>query len=115
MIGFDINHVDISINIPSGPVAGDVLNLSCVIVVPPNFAENLTSVRWTYDLEASQDVTNENSDAALVPVVRNGNIFTSVLTLDPVKTTDARKYYCQATILVFDIVDRTNRDLTVQS
>uniref|UniRef100_A0A1X7V2B3 Protein-tyrosine-phosphatase n=1 Tax=Amphimedon queenslandica TaxID=400682 RepID=A0A1X7V2B3_AMPQE len=111
---FDINHVDISINIPSVPVAGDVFNLSCVIVVPPNFVENLTSVRWTYDLEASQDVTSENNDATLVPVVRNGNIFTSVLTLDPVKTTDARQYYCQATILVFGTVDRTNRDLTVQ-
>ncbi|XP_019851148.1 PREDICTED: hemicentin-1-like [Amphimedon queenslandica] len=111
---FDINHVDISINIPSVPVSGDVFNLSCVIVVPPNFVENFTSVRWTYDLEASQDVTSENNDATLVPVVRNGNIFTSVLTLDPVKTTDARQYYCQATILVFGIVDRTNRDLTVQ-
>ncbi|XP_019857587.1 PREDICTED: uncharacterized protein LOC109585878 [Amphimedon queenslandica] len=111
---FDINHVDISINIPSVPVAGDVFNLSCIIVVPPNFVENLTSVRWTYDLEASQDVTSENNDATLVPVVRNRNIFTSVLTLDPVKTTDARQYYCQATILVFGTVDRTNRDLTVQ-
>ena len=115
LIGFDINHVDISINIPSVPVAGDVFNLSCVIVVPPNFVENLTSVRLTYDLEASRDVTSENNDATLVPVVRNGNIFTSVLTLDPVKTTDARQYYCQATILVFGTVDRTNRDLTVQS
>uniref|UniRef100_A0A1X7UP85 Uncharacterized protein n=1 Tax=Amphimedon queenslandica TaxID=400682 RepID=A0A1X7UP85_AMPQE len=111
---FDINHVDISINIPSVPVADDVFNLSCVIVVPPNFVENLSSVRWTYDLEASQDVIIINNDATLVPVVRNGNIFTSVLTFDPVKTTDARQYYCQATFLVFGTVDRTNRDLTVQ-
>ena len=115
MIEFDLNHVDISINIPSVPVAGDVFNLSCVIVVPPNFVENLTSVRWTYDLQASQDVTSKNNNATLVPVVRNGNIFTSVLKLDPVKTTDARQYYCQAIINVFSYVDRTNRDLTVQS
>ena len=115
MIGFDINHVDISINIPPVPVAGGVFNLSCVIVVPPNFVEDLTSVRWTYDLEASQDATSENNDATLVPVVRNGNIFTSVLTLDPVKTTDARGFYCQVTFLVFGIVDRTNKYLTVQS
>ena len=114
-IDFDANHVDISINIPSVPVAGDVFNLSCVIVVPPKFVENLISVRWTYYLQASQDVTSENNDATLVPVVRNGNIFTSVLTLDPVKTTDARQYYCQAGISVFSYVDRTNRDLTVQS
>ena len=115
LIDFDVNHVDISIIIPSVPVAGDVFNLSCVIVVPPNFVEDLTSVRWTYDLQASRDVTSENNDTTLVPVVRNGNIFTSVLTLDPVKTTDARQYYCQASINVFSYVDRTNRDLTVQS
>ena len=60
-------------------------------------------------------MTSENNDATLVPVVRNGNIFTSVLTLDPVKTTDARQYYCQASILVFNTVDRTVRDLNVQS
>ena len=60
-------------------------------------------------------MTSENNDATLVPFVRNGNIITSVLTLDPVKTTDARQYYCQATILVFGTVDRTNSDLTVQS
>ena len=60
-------------------------------------------------------MTSENNDATLVHVVRNGNVFTSVLTLDPVKTTDARQYYCQATIIVFSYVDRTNRDLTVQS
>ena len=60
-------------------------------------------------------MTSENNDATLVPVVRNGNIFTSVLTLDPVKTTDARQYYCQAIINVFSYVDCTNRDLTVQS
>ena len=115
LIGFDINHVDISISIPSVPVAGDVVNLFCVIVVPPNFVENVTSIIWTYDLAASRDVTSENNDATLVPFVRNGNIFTSVLTLDPVKTIDARHYYCQVTILVFFIVDRTNRDLTVKS
>ena len=115
MIGFDINHVSVTIKIPSVPVAGGVFNLSCVIVAPPNFVENVTSVRWTYDLAASQDVTSENNDATLVPVVRNGNIFTSVLTLDPVKTTDARRYYCQATILVFGTVDRTDEDLVVQS
>ncbi|XP_019850324.1 PREDICTED: uncharacterized protein LOC105312200 [Amphimedon queenslandica] len=113
--GFDFNHVDISINISSVPVAGNTFNLSCVILVPPNFVEDLISVRWTYDLEASQDVTSENNDATLVPVVRNGNIFTSVLTLDPVKTSDAGQYYCQTTINVFNYVDYTDIDLTVQT
>ncbi|XP_019849961.1 PREDICTED: hemicentin-1-like [Amphimedon queenslandica] len=111
---FNYNHVSVTLTTLSVPVAGDVFNLSCVIAVPPNFVEDLTSVRWTYDLQASQDVTSENNDATLVPVVRNGNIFTSVLTLDPVKTTDARRYYCQAAIYAFSYVDRTDRDLIVQ-
>ena len=111
-----MNHVRISINVSSVPVAGDdVFNLSCDIVVPPNFVESLSSVRWIYDLQASQDVTSENNDATLVPIFRNGNIFVSVLTLYPVKTTDARQYYCQATINVFSYIDRTNRDSNVQS
>ena len=47
--------------------------------------------------------------------MRNGDTFTSVLTLNPVKTNDARRYYCQAVINVFATVDRTDRYLTVQS
>ena len=112
---FDINHVDINIIIPSVPVAGQVFSLTCRVDVPDRFAEYLTSIRWTYDLGASQDVTASNSDASVGPIMRNGDTFTSVLTLNPVKTNDARRYYCHATINVFATVDRTNRDLTVQS
>ena len=60
-------------------------------------------------------MTAGNSDASVGPVMRNGYTFISVLTLNPVKTNDARRYYCHATINVFDTVDRTNRDLIVQS
>ena len=112
---FDINHVDIDIIIPSVPVAGQAFNLTCRVDVPDRFAENITIIRWTYDLGASQDVTASNSDASVGPLTRNGDIFTSVLTLNPVKTNDARRYYCHATINAFATVDRTDRDLTVQS
>ena len=60
-------------------------------------------------------MTASNSDASVGPIMRNGDTFTSVLTLNPVKINDARRYYCHATINVFATVDRTNRDLTVQS
>ena len=82
--------------------------------MPPNSVENVTLVRWTYDLEASRDVT-DNPDASLAPFVKNGNTFTSVLTLHLVKTSDATRYYCHASIAVFGVVDRTDRELTVQS
>ena len=60
-------------------------------------------------------MTASNSDASVCPVMRNGDTFISVLTLNPVKTNDARRYYCHATINVFATVDRTDRYLTVQS
>ena len=82
--------------------------------MPPKSVENVTLVRWTYDLEASRDVT-DNPDASVAPFVKNGNTFTSVLTLHLVKTSDATRYYCHASIAVFGVVDRTDRELTVQS
>ena len=115
LIDFGTDHVTVDIIIPAIPVAGDEFSLTCQIVLPPNFVENVTLVRWTYDLEASQDVTTGNNDASVAPFVKNGNTFTSVLTLHLVKTTDARNYYCHTSVTVFSVVDRTNRDLTVQS
>ena len=60
-------------------------------------------------------MTAGNSDASVGPLTRNGDAFTSVLTLNPVKTNNARRYYCHATINVFATIDRTSRHLTIQS
>ena len=115
IIDFGTDHVAVDIIVPAIPVAGDEFNLTCQIVLPPNSVENVTLVRWTYDLEASRDVTAGNPDASVAPFVKNGNTFTSVLTLHLVKTSDATRYYCHTSIAVFDVVDRTSRGLTVQS
>ena len=48
---------NIDIIIPSVPVAGQAFNLTCRVDVPDRFAEDLGSIRWLYDLGASQDVT----------------------------------------------------------
>ena len=116
-IDFDRRHVQINIIISSVPVAGDEFRLTCQIITPPNFVENITSVRWTYDLGASRDVIAENNDASVAPIAKDRNIFTSVhvLTLDPVKASDATSYYCQATIDPFGYNDNAMSSLTVQS
>ena len=114
-IDFDRRHVQINIIIPSVPVAGDEFRLTCQIITPPNFVENLTSVRWTYDLGASRNVIDGNNDASIAPIAKDRNIFTSVLTLDPVKASDATSYYCQATIDPFGYNDNAMSSLTVQS
>ena len=115
LIDFERRHVQINIIIPSVPVAGDEFRLTCQIIAPPNFVENLTGVRWTYDLGASRDVIDGNNDASIAPIIKDRNIFTSVLTLDPVKTSDATSYYCQATIDPFGYNDNAMSSLTVQS
>ena len=115
LIDFDRRHVKINIIIPSVPVAGDEFRLTCQIIAPPNFVENLTGVRWTYDLGASRVVIAENNDASVAPIARDRNLFTSVLTLDPVKTNDARQYYCHVTIVLFGFNKNAMSSLTVQS
>ena len=115
LIDFERRHVQINIIIPSVPVAGDEFRLTCQIIAPPNFVENLTSVRWTYDLGASRDVIAENNDASVAPIARDKNLFTSVLTLDPVKTNDARQYYCQVANVLFGFNENAMSSLTVQS
>ena len=57
----------------------------------------------------------ENNDASVAPIARDRNLFTSVLTLDPVKTNDARQYYCQVTIVLFGFNENAMSSLTVQS
>ena len=57
----------------------------------------------------------ENNDASVAPIAKNRNIFTSVLTLDPVKTNDAKQYYCQVTIILFWFNEIAMSGLTVQS
>ena len=92
-----------------------MFNITCRVDVPDRFAEDFTSIRWSYDLGASQDVTASNRDASVGPIIRNGDTFISVLTLNPVKTNDARGYYCHAAINVFATGDRTSRHFTIQS
>ena len=115
LIDFERRHVQINIIIPSVPVAGDEFSLTCQIIAPPNFVENLTVVRWTYDLGASQNVIDGNNDASVAPITKDRNTFTSVLTLDSVKTNDARQYYCQVTIVLFGFNENAMSSLTVQS
>ena len=56
-----------------------------------------------------------NNDASVAPIAKNRNIFTSVLTLDPVKTSDATNYYCQVTNVLFGFNENAMSSLTVQS
>lgn len=110
-----MNYVNASIVVsPSTPIAGDNVNLTCTIHVPERFATTNISIRWTYDLEAFQDVIDVNISANVAPFTEK-DVFFSVLTLSPVTTIDARYYYCHATFHIFSVVRYTSSQLIVQS
>ena len=101
-------------NIPSAPTAGEVATLLCIVVPPDRFVLNLTTILWAYDAVGTQRVEVINPDATLGPLVKesNGN-FSRTITLDPLKTSDARRYFCDYAVGVVN--DDGFTDLTVQS
>ena len=90
--------------------------MTCSATVPERLVRSPTSFIISYD-GGSQDIVSEiNPDATQSAVSVNGNIFSRIVTIDPVKTSDARRYFCNVTFnnSQFVIVTDTN-DLEVQS
>ena len=95
-------------------IAGEVATLSCIVIPPDRFALNLTTILWAYDAAGTMRIDMVNPNATLGPLVKNtdGN-FSRKIILDPVKTSDARRYFCG--FAVGAISDNAFTDLTVQS
>lgn len=101
------------IDIPSAPTAGEAVTLSCTIVPPDRFVLDLDTLSWAYDAAGSDRIEdNPDADATIGPLVSNGNFSRSV-TLDPAKTSDARRYFCDYSVGVIN--DDRFADLTVSS
>ena len=102
------------LDIPHASTAGEVATLSCTIVPPDRFVLNLNTILWAYDAAGTMRIEMNNPDATLGPLVKesNGN-FSRNLILDPVKTSDARRYFCDYAVGVVN--DDAFADLTVQS
>ena len=101
--------------IPAVPTAGEMATLSCIVVPPDRLVYNDTTIiLWSYDAIGSEMVHVVNPDATLGPLVNesNGN-FSRNITLEPVKTSDARRYFCNYMVLAIGIGNFT--DFTVQS
>ena len=96
------------------PTTGEMATLLCSIIPPDRFVLQLTTILWSYDMMGTKRVDIINADATLGPLVEdhNGN-YSRNITLDPVKTSDARRYYCSYAIGV--ISDENFTDLTIQS
>ena len=91
--------------------------MTCNISIPERLVHDLTrlAVIWSYDLARVQRVDVINSDTTIGNVTKIGNLILSNLTLNPVKTSDGRRYYCSVIFNDLGVNDHTLRDLSVQS
>ena len=108
----------VDILFPTTPTAGDQFTMTCNISIPERLVHDLTrlAVIWSYDLSRLERVEVINNDATIVNATRNDSLILSTLTLNPVKTSDARKYYCSVIFNDLGVTDDdTKRDLNVQS
>ena len=99
------------------PTAGDQFTMTCNISIPERLVHDLTrlAVIWSYDLAREQRVEVINSDTTIGNVTKIGNLILSTLTINPVKTSDGRRYYCSVIFNDLSVADHTSRDLNVKS
>ena len=107
----------VDIFFPTTSTAGALFTMTCNISIPERLVHDLTrlAVIWSYDLARLQRVDVINSDTTIGNVTKIGNLILSNLTLNPVKTSDGRKYYCSVIFSDLGVTDHILRDLSVQS
>ena len=84
----------INIDFPSIPTAGDKFNFICRATVPERLIYEPTGFIISYDFSGTFIVADNNPDATQSSIMRNGNVFSRDITLNPVKTSDATEYFC---------------------
>ncbi len=91
---FKTSDITVAVSFSSIPTAGDQLNVTCTATVPQRLVYTPSTVVISYNSGGQQVVAEDNADATQSEVSQDGNVFSKVVTIDPVKTTDARRYYC---------------------
>ena len=110
----------INIDFPSIPTAGDEFSFTCRATVPERLVNVPSESDFTisYNAAGNMIVAEDNPDATQSSLMRNGNIFSRDITLNPVKTSDARNYFC---VVAFEnipsgaVLTNNNRMLSVTS
>ena len=107
----------VDIFFPTTPTAGDQSTMTCNIGIPERLVHDLTrlSLVWSYDFAGTERVEATNGDATVGNITKIDNFILSNLTLNPVRTSDGRRYYCWITFNDLEVNDVTFRDLSVQS
>ena len=107
----------VDILFPTTPTVGDQFTMTCNINIPVRLVHDFTKifVVWSYNLAGTERVEATNGDATVGNVTKIGNLILSNLSLNPVRTSDGRRYYCLITFNDLEVNDVTFRDLSVQS
>ena len=107
----------VNIDFPSIPTAGDEFNFTCRATVPERLVHTPSESEFaiSYNFAGNMIVADDNSDATQSSVMRNGNVFSRDITLNPVKTSDARNYFCVVVFSSFFVFAINNRMLRVIS
>ena len=116
-IDFSSDYVIVDILFPTTPIAEDQFTMTCNISIPERLVHDLNRlvVIWSYDLAREQRVDVINSNTTIGKETKIGNLILSTLTINPVKTSDGRRYYCSVIFNDLEVSDHVLRDLNVQS
>ena len=71
--------------------------MTCSAIVPERLIHWPSSFVISYDGGSQSIVAEDNPNASQSDVSRDDNIFSRIVTIDPVKTSDARRYFCNVT------------------
>ena len=112
---FTSDNVIINVDFPSIPTAGDEFNFTCRATVPERLVYEPTGFTISYDFSGNIIVADNNTDATQSSIMRNGNVFSRDITLNPVKTSDPTNYYCAMVFEALNVFAINNRMLRVIS
>ena len=90
IVEFVTSDISVVVSFSSIPTAGDQLNVTCIATVPERLVYTPASFVISYDAGGQQVVAEDNPDATQSNISQDGNTFSRVVTIDPVKTSDTR-------------------------
>lgn len=112
------DHVTVNINVfPSVlPTSGDTVKVRCQVNVPERFVDEPSTFGLAYNLTGTQLVGNQSGNVFIANLTRDdGDTFSKNVTFDPIRTSDARGYYCIVTFQELGVTVYSFHNLTVYS
>ena len=91
---FKLSDVKITVGFSLTPTAGDLLKVTCSVIVPERLVHSPDNVIISYDNIGAQQVVLNNPNATESNVTSRKNVFTKNVFINSVKTSDAGQYFC---------------------